>query len=136
MASALPSEVEGLIGYCQDRNLYYIIGCDVYAHHTIWAVAILCECLLEFLTTDNVHVVNKVYDPTFLNAVRQEVLNLMLSSPFLDNKIKNWHVSKEVSMSDHQHIEFEIEVRCMIEETTRVPRLTNWELYKEAPGRK
>lgn len=69
------------------------------------------------------HVVNKGNDPTFLNAKRQEVIDLTLSIPFLDNKIKNWRVSKEISMSDHQHIEFEIEARCIIVEATRVPRL-------------
>lgn len=51
------------------------------------------------------------------------MLDFTLSSPFLDNKIKNWHVPKEISMPDHQHIEFKLEARCTREEATRVPRL-------------
>jgi hypothetical protein len=29
-------ELEGLVGYCENENLYLLVGCDPHAHHCVW----------------------------------------------------------------------------------------------------
>ncbi|KAM8702212.1 hypothetical protein ACLKA7_005530 [Drosophila subpalustris] len=41
----------------------------------------------------------------------------------------NWHVSNEISMSDHQHIGFDMGIIVGTCPVTRNPRKTNWENF-------
>lgn len=96
-------EVSKLAAYCQKRNLGMLICCDANAHHTVWGSTNINkrgECLLEFICKNNIYIVNRGNEPTFINAIRQEVLDLTLSSNNLSHAINNWHVSNEISMSD------------------------------------
>lgn len=70
-------------------------------------------------------------EPTFVNSVRREVIDLSLGSSNVCKKITKWHVSSEPSLSDHRHIHFEI---SDVEKTVfvyRDPKRTNWNSYKE-----
>ncbi|KAL7726559.1 hypothetical protein ACLKA6_010424 [Drosophila palustris] len=106
-SDAPPREVSALVEYCQDKRIRWIIGCDANAHHTVWGstdVNKRGECLLEFLVSKNISVLNRGDEPTFRNAIRGEVLDLTICSSNMLAFVSNWHVSGEVSMSDHQHI--------------------------------
>ena len=129
-----PPEVAALVRYCRTANKPFLIGCDANAHHTIWGSTDdnnRGEYLLEYLTSNHVIVCNEGNTPTFSNAIRQEVLDLTLCSASLAEKIKNWHVSDEPSLSDHRHIIFYIEASPLTREQFRNPRKTNWNLYKD-----
>ena len=52
------------------------------------------------------------------------------SGELISEKILNWKVSDEVSLSDHKQIEFEYNAGDIIVESYRDPRKTNWDLYK------
>ncbi|XP_054737884.1 uncharacterized protein LOC129244293 [Anastrepha obliqua] len=100
-------ELVALVNYCKENHLRWIIGCDANAHHTIWGstnINARGECLLEFLLRYNVSIVNRGNEPTFRNAIREEVLDLTLCSPNVLSEVSNWHVSGEASMSDHSLI--------------------------------
>ncbi|XP_053968384.1 uncharacterized protein LOC128869808 [Anastrepha ludens] len=102
-------ELVALVNYCKENHLRWIIGCDANAHHTIWGstnINARGECLLEFLLRYNVSIVNRGNEPTFRNAIREEVLDLTLCSPNVLSEVSNWHVSGEASMSDHSLISF------------------------------
>jgi hypothetical protein len=88
------------------------------------------DTLLEFLISSGVSILNRGSAPTFINAIRQEVLDLTLASSFLANFVEDWHVSNEPSLSDHQQIRFNIKTEYRWEESYRVPRRTNWTLYR------
>jgi len=49
----LPSnELEELVWYCENENLYLVVGCDSNAHHSVWGSTncnIREEALVEFL---------------------------------------------------------------------------------------
>ena len=129
-----PPEVAALIRYCRTINKPFLIGCDANAHHTIWSSSDINtrgEYLLEYLTSNEVHVCNVGTEPTFINAIRKEVLDLTLCSASIVEKIKNWHVSDEPSLSDHRHIVFDIEAKKLTKEKFRNPRNTNWESFKD-----
>jgi ribonuclease HI len=130
-----PPDVSRLVKYCSKKRIHLIIGCDANSHHTAWGSTDTRdrgEYLLEFINTNNLVVANIGNKPTYrhegLN--REEVLDLTICSSFLKDKIKNWHVSDEPSLSDHKHICFSIEAEKIIIQETRIPKNTDWEKYK------
>ena len=70
--------------------------------------------------------------PTFRNSIREEVLDLTLSSITMEEKIRNWKVSEVESQADHSIIEFEVEISIdRVEEKYRNIRWTRWVDYRE-----
>jgi hypothetical protein len=51
-------------------------------------------------------IVNRGSEPAFVTRVREQVIDLTLSSASIWQEIVNWRVSKEVSLSDHRIIRF------------------------------
>lgn len=126
-------EVAALVDYCKKLNKQFLIGCDANAHHTIWGSTNINkrgEHLLNYISSKNIDICNRGNAPTFINKIRQEVLDLTLCSEAITEKIVKWHVSQEESLSDHKHIVFEYTAGKMLEENFRNPRKTNWELYR------
>ena len=112
-----------------------ILGCDANAHHMVWGSTDINsrgEKLLEFILESNLEIMNKGNEPTFVNAVRGEVIDLTLANRKASDLVKKWHVSAEPTLSDHRYIRFDIESE---EVTTlladRNPRKTDWDLYNE-----
>lgn len=129
-----PEEVTDLVNYCRQKNLQLLIGCDANAHHISWGSTDnneRGELLLEWLQNHDLDISNRGSEPTFRNSIRQEVLDLTISTYYFAYKIKNWHVSTETSLSDHMHIRFDIEVPERPIEYFRNPRNTDWNLYKD-----
>ncbi|XP_062538720.1 uncharacterized protein LOC134206995 [Armigeres subalbatus] len=127
-----PPEVAAFVSYCKKQNKSFIIGCDANAHHTVWASTDINnrgEYLLDYISKNEIDICNRGDAPTFMNAVRQEVLDLTLCSPFISDNINNWHVSSEESLSDHKHIIFEYEAGKQLTQYIKDPRKTDWELY-------
>ena len=54
----------------------------------------------------------------------------------MGNAITGWRVSDEISMSDHNHIVFEIKGRSTVSRLYRNPRKTDWGTYVEELGAK
>ncbi|KAL7725566.1 hypothetical protein ACLKA6_003186 [Drosophila palustris] len=108
-SDAPPREVGALVEYCQRENLRWIIGCDTNAHRTVWESTNINN-RGEFLIRHYISILNRGDEPTFINAIRGEVLDLTICSNIMLANVSNWHVSNEISMSDHQHIRFEIGV--------------------------
>ena len=134
-----PSEGRRLVAHLKKKGLNFLIGCDANAHHTVWGSSDINnrgEYLFDYLITNNIDFVNRGKKPTFINAIRQEVLDLTLASPHLSHLIKNWHVSEEASLSDHMHIRFDLETETetMQQQEARIPKLTDWDLYKVLLG--
>ncbi|XP_072392231.1 uncharacterized protein [Diabrotica undecimpunctata] len=129
-----PEEVQRLMGWCKSKNRQLIIGCDSNSHHTVWGstgINSRGEHLLDYISANNLDIANRGNKPTFINAIRKEVLDITLTSSFIANKIYNWHVSNEASMSDHQHIRFDLGASEEGLEEYRVPKQTDWDTYKE-----
>lgn len=128
-----PEEVVRLINHCKAKNKQFIIGCDANAHHTVWGSRDINkrgEYLLQYLVANNITILNRGSEPTFVNAVRQEVIDLTLASSFISTKVTNWHVSQEASLSDHRQIRFDLEAMNTAQHVFRVPKLTDWEAYR------
>ena len=121
-------EFKELVRYCEEKNLYLIIGCDSNCHHMVWGSAsynVRGVALLKFLNSTNLEILNQGNDPTFCNSRRLEVIDITLGFLRLLESIKGWEVSSEPSSSDHRYILFKWEgsvPECLF----RNPRGTNW----------
>jgi hypothetical protein len=98
-------ELEDLVRYCEKNICIYLWG-DSNAHHSAWG-STNCnsrgEALMEFLSSSNLEFLNRGNQPTFCNAVREEELDVTLGFCGLLEKITDWEVSAEPSLSDHTH---------------------------------
>lgn len=133
-AGVPPEEVQRLINWCRRGNKQLLLSCDANAHHVIWGSTdtnVRGRDLLDYICSNNLDIMNEGNKPTFINAIRQEVLDLTLATPFVSQSIKNWRVMEETSFSDHSSILFDIESAKVEVVKCRVPKKTDWCLYKE-----
>ena len=84
---------------------------------------------MEFLSSSNLEILNRGNEPTFCNAVRQEVLDITLGSYGLLDSTADWEVSVEPSLSDHRHTLFSLR-GSVLAPPIRNPRGTNWDSFR------
>lgn len=127
-------KVTDLINFCQINNKQLILGCDANAHHIVWGSTDTNGRglqVMDFILTSNLNILNSGNEPTFQTVNRREVLDLTLATGFITNKISNWHVSPELSGSDHRYIEFDLNSRSNTTVTFRNHKKTDWNLFRE-----
>ena len=123
-----PPKVVDLTSYAMAMKRNLILACDANAHHTIWGstnVNVRGELLLDFIISTNLTVVNRGCKPTFINSIRQEVIDITMVSDSLSDRISNWHVSDSHSFSDHCYIEFSLLTKAPRMKPRRCVRLTD-----------
>jgi hypothetical protein len=102
-------ELERLVTCCRDEETHTIIGYDANLHHTYWGSTNINsrgESLFNYVMANGLDIMNKGNRPTFVTCNRQEVIDITIATLYTGNFIKNWHVSEEVSCSDHRYIRF------------------------------
>ena len=127
-------ELINIVRYCKNAGLDLLIGCDANSLHCVWGSSDTNQRgikLLEFICAEELQILNKGNRPTFINRVREEVIDITLCSQEIVTAISNWHVSQEASMSDHQTIELQLNADATPLIPFRNPRKTNWNLYEE-----
>jgi len=68
--------------------------------------------------------------PTFVTSNRQEDIDIMIATLYAGNFIKDWHVTEEVSCSDHRYIRFTVTGIDRSVEVYRNPHRTDWESFR------
>lgn len=128
-------DLERVVEYARRHRLQLLVGCDANAHHTSWGSSDINSrgnVLYDFLLTNGLHAVNKGCKPTFVTCVRQEVLDITIATNDLARRINDWHVSDEPSMSDHNHIYFDLLGSSSSQKVTfRNPRVTDWGAFRD-----
>ena len=84
---------------------------------------------MEYLVSTNLNILNKGNKPTFVIGDRKEVIDLTLGTDKIGDLVTNWHVSDEISMSDHRYVVFQVGDLEVTRLTYRNPTRTNWESY-------
>jgi hypothetical protein len=132
-----PSPLKGLrevVEYFSRNKLQLIVGCDANAHHIIWGSTDITprgECLMEYLVSTNLNILNKGNEPTFVISNRKEVIDLTLGTDKIGDLVTNWHVSDDISLSDHRYTVFQVGDLEVTRLTYCNPKRTNWESYQE-----
>lgn len=132
--AAVPSaDLVNIINYCENGKLDLIVGADANAHHVCWGSKDINKrgmYLLDYLQTTDLVTINRGNKPTFVIKNRQEVIDITFVSQNLLNSISNWHVSDEISMSDHMYIMFEVDAVVVTDtKVFRNPRKADWSRY-------
>ena len=108
------------------------MGCDANSHHTCWGSSNVNnrgDALLDYLVTTDLDILNVGAKPTFVTAVRQEVIDLSLATANIVSDISGWRVSDEESLSDHRYIKFSIKSDRIAQTKWRNPSATRWDAY-------
>jgi hypothetical protein len=127
-------KMRDITDHCQSRKKQIIIGCDANEHHILWGS--ICsnpkgESLIKFLVSLSLNILNRVNKPTFVVRSRKEVIDLTLGTNKIGDLVSNWHVSDELSLSDHRYICFQIGNITTNYVTFRNPKRTKWEPYND-----
>jgi hypothetical protein len=75
-------------------------------------------------------IMNRGKRPTFVTTNRQEVIDITISTLYAGNLIKDWHVTEEVTCSDHRYIRFTVRGINHSVKIYRNPRRTKWESFR------
>jgi hypothetical protein len=106
------------------------MGCAANAHHTLWGSTSINpreECLMEFLVSSNLNILNHCNKPTFVVCNRKVFIDLTLGINNIENLVSNGHVSDEPSLSDHKYICFQRGNITTNQVTFRNPKSSNRE---------
>lgn len=110
-----------------------VLACDTNSHHTLWGSSNInsyCEELMEFIASTSLEILNKGKEPTFVTKTRKEVLDVTFATRSILDRIANWRVSNEETLSDHKEINFEIQTGNVKAIPFKNPRRTDWECFK------
>jgi hypothetical protein len=61
---------------------------------------------VEYLMSCNLNILSQGNEPTFVVLSKQGVTYLTLGTNKIENLVSNWHVSNELSLSDHHYLCF------------------------------
>jgi ribonuclease HI len=126
-------ELVDITRYCNSNNLKLLIGCDANSHNIVWGSSdtnLRGNKLLEFIASSNLVILNKGNRPTFVNSIREQVIDITLCTNDVEEYVENWHVSQEDSLSDHQTIRFTISCDPSPPILYRNAKSTNWVSFK------
>ena len=118
---------------CRDEGTNLIIGCDANAHHISWGSTNTnkrAESLFNCIMANGSDIMNKSNRPTLITSNRQKVIDITIATLYAGNFIKIWHVTEEVSCSDHIYIRFTVMGIDRSVEVYRNPRRTDWESFR------
>jgi hypothetical protein len=125
-------EMEKLVAGCRADGSHLVISCDVNAHHTTWESSNINnrgQSLFNFMAND-MDIMNKRNRPTFITSNRQGVIDITIATFYAGDFIKDWHVTEEVSCSDHRYIKFNITGIDHSVQFYRKPRRADWESFR------
>jgi len=78
------------------------------------------------ILSTNLNILNKGNEPTVIINNRKEVTELTLVTDKTADLVSNWHVSDEISLSDHRCKVFQVGDLEGTKPTYRNPKTTNW----------
>lgn len=126
-------EMVELVEYCEKRDLDLVIGTDANSHNVIWGSSDTNQRgrdFLDYIATTKLWILNEGTEPTFVIKNRSEVIDLTLCSRNLLSYVDGWHVSPEITLSDHKRIVFSLNFDSIEEDIeVRNPRKTDWGKY-------
>ena len=118
---------------CRAQGTHLIIRCDANLHHPSWGNTNInnrSESLFNYIMANGLDTKNRGNKPTFVTTNSQEVIDITIATFYAGNLIKDWHITEEVSCSDHRYIRFTVRGIDHSVKTYRNPRSTDWESFR------
>ncbi|XP_071578122.1 uncharacterized protein [Temnothorax nylanderi] len=133
-AEPSPEAVQNLVLGARKQGRQLVIGCDANGHHIQWGSKDINESgesIMDFILTNNLTICNRSNIPTFVNKVREEAIDLTLTTGEEGLIVEDWRVSLKRFFSDHRRILFRINRAVPISKPFRNPKRTNWEMFSK-----
>jgi len=127
-----PRELERLVTGCRADGTHLIVGCDANSHHTSSGSTNINnrgESLYNYIMAKRLDIMDRGNKSTFVTSNRQEVTDITIATVYVGNCTKDWHVTEEVSCSDHRFIRFTVTGIDRLVEVYRNPHRTDWESF-------
>lgn len=127
-------EVDRFVGWCERNQLPLLLGGDFNAKHVLWGSAATDRrgrSIEQYLSANNLEVVNRGSAPTFCNGRHWSVIDVTVASPQVARMVEDWKVSPEETMSDHKYIEFRLAQDAIKAPKYRNPKATDWAKFRE-----
>ena len=124
--------IEALCNHCNTNNIPLIIATDTNSRHTVWGDKLTNprgRKLLEFISSQSLHISNKGTDPTFRSKQGSSLIDLTLFNNSASNIIQGWNSSFEHSDSDHAKIYFDLDLIPPLIQPYRNPNNCDWDLF-------
>lgn len=128
------STLDGLLSFCKLKGYPMVFGMDANSQHVMWGSSKTNTrgiFLSEFIMSRDLAILNNGNRPTFVNSIREQVIDLTLCSLDVLGDIGDWHVSSDVTCSDHRRIMFGLKGASMPPIRYRNPKNTDWLRYLE-----
>ena len=122
-----------VIQYAKNKRIPLIIGCDTNGHHYMWGSKKPNKrgrSLAEYITSENLKVANEGNTPTFSSANGETIIDVTITTSNIIDKIKDWQVLEEESLSDHRYITFQVTSETELKTPRINLRRTNWKRYR------
>jgi hypothetical protein len=126
------TELINAVQYSKRIKIPILIGSDANSHNIMWGSSDTNRrgiSLMEFILSEDLRILNEGNRPTFINRVREEVIDITFCSSDIEFEISDWRVSSEDSLSDHQTINFKMFADPPPPISYRNPKATNWEAF-------
>ena len=128
-----PNSMKELRQFCDVNNFYLTISSDCNSHHALWGCEYnnkRGESLVDYILSNDLHVINTGSKPTFQVKNRSQILDITLASTNMLDHIENWNVTDRITVSDHKQIEYELltEVKIKMREYRNIKK-TDWSRY-------
>ena len=121
--------LDSIISFANDRGIPVILGIDSNAHSTLWG----CDednkrgqTLEEWIITNQLLVVNKGNEPTFVRGMAKTIIDITLVSESIAKDISDWIVNKDHKFSDHRRLEYKLKYTSKNVVYTRNFRSADW----------
>ena len=128
-----PNSMKELRHFCEVNNFYLTVSTDCNSHHALWGCEYnnkKGESLVDYILSNDLHVINTGSKPTFQVKNRSQILDITLASTNMLDHIENWSVTDRITVSDHKQIEYELltEVKIKMREYRNIKK-TDWSKY-------
>lgn len=141
----ITGKLEKLSQYCTSEGRQLIYGCDSNAHNKFWSdtkTDARGNEFLSFIALNKFEILNRGAAKTFSRCVtkqgsrilpqpifQESCIDLTVVTACLEDKILDWEVLEEDTMSDHKYIRFSISNTELTPTKYRNPKRTNWEKF-------
>ena len=106
---AIPGILEWLVTGFRANGTHLTVGCDANSQHTSkgWMnINNRGESLLNYIMANGSDIMNRGNKHTFITYNRQDVIEITIVPVCVGNFTKDWHLTEEVSCSDHTYFRF------------------------------
>ena len=129
--NVIPNKLEEILNYSNIKKIPVLLGMDSNSHSTFWG----CDSnnsrgdkLEEWILQNNLAVVNRGYEKTFVSPIGSSIIDLTLVSNEILGLVKCWTVDPTYQLSDHKKLVYHLDFNNTLDIWTRNLKAKDWKI--------